>query len=289
MKIQSPDNTAAVNAVEDFTTIDIKPAKGLVPLNLYELWEFRDLAFFMLWRDIKSAYRQTAFGPLWMIVTPIVNVFISTIIFYKVAKLPSDGVPYPIFNLAGILGWTFFSSCLTAATDSLAGYKNLMSKVYFPHLIIPVIGVLKAAVDILILFAMLLGLMFYYGFMPGWQILLLPVFFSLAAFTGLGIGLWLAPWVVHFRDVNKVVEYLLRGWMYATPIVYASSLIPAKWQTLYHLNPMTNVVEGMRWLLLGAPSPSMAMVVISFVATISLTVAGAYYFRRAERSIVDIA
>jgi lipopolysaccharide transport system permease protein len=253
------------------------------------LWEYRDLALFMLWRDLRAGYRQTAFGPLWMIVTPVVSVIISTIIFSKVAKLPSDGVPYPVFNLAGMIGWNFFCGCQGSATGSLLGYKDLMAKVYFPRLILPLIGILRALVDILIMFVMLLGLMLYYGYTPGWTIVFVPVFFALAALTGLAVGLWTAPWVVHFRDVNNVIGYVLRAWLYLTPIVYGASLIPAKWQTLYRLNPMTHVVEGFRWALLGTPLPRLDLMAGCFVVLALLTVAGAYYFRKAERSIVDIA
>lgn len=267
----------------------IECTRGLSRLNLHELWEFRDLALFILWRDLRAAYRQTAFGTFWIVLAPVMTVLISTAIFSKVAKLPSDGVPYPLFNMAGTLAWGFFSSCLLGGSGSLLGYKELISKVYFPRLIIPVVGVLKALVDLLVVSLLLLGLMYYYGFGIGWNFLFVPLYLLLAALTGVGVGLWVAPWVVHFRDVHQVVFYGLRLWMYATPIVYGASLIPPQWRTLYRLNPMTNMIEGFRWALLGTPSPSSVMVAVSFVLSALLLLTGAYHFRKAERSIVDIA
>jgi len=266
----------------------IEAVRGMIPLNLHELWEFRDLAVFILWRDLSAAYRQTAFGALWMILTPIITVVISTVIFSTVAKLPSDGIPYPMFSMAGTLAWGFFSSCLLAGSGSLLGYKDLISKVYFPRLIIPVVGVLKALIDLLIVSVILFAMMYHYGYGIGWNVLFIPLFLLLAAVTGVGVGLWVAPWVVHFRDVHQVVFYGLRGWMYATPIVYGASLIPAKWQTLYHLNPMTNVVEGFRWALLGTARPPLTMVLVSCIIVVLVMISGAYHFRRADRNIVDI-
>jgi lipopolysaccharide transport system permease protein len=273
----------------DVPVTSIEATRGRIPLNLHELWEFRDLAVFILWRDVRTAYRQTAFGALWMILTPIVTVIISTVISSTVAKLPSEAVPYPLFNMAGTLAWGFFSSCLLGGSGSLLGYKDLISKVYFPRLIIPIVGVLKALLDLLIVSVILLAMMRYYGYGIGWNVLSVPLYLLLAAVSGVGVGLWLAPWVVHFRDVHQIVFYGLRVWMYATPIVYSASMIPDKWQLLYHLNPMANVVEGFRWALLGTARPPLLMVLLSFGVVMFLMISGAYHFRRADRSIVDIS
>ena len=233
----------------------IHAVKGLVPLNLHELWEYRELVGFMLWRDIKGRYKQTAFGPLWMLVTPIINMIVFTIIFSRVARLPSDGIPYPLFNYTALLPWGFFSRCLFATAGSLLTNKDLLSKVYFPRLITPLVGVVSALVDFCISFFILLGLLFYYGYSPGWKALAIPLFLLLAAITGVGVGLWCAAMVVHFRDLNTVLSYLVKVWMYATPVVYSATLVPAHWHTLYYLNPITHVVDGMRWALLGRPLP----------------------------------
>ena len=271
------------------TVTEIKAVKGLVPLNLHELWEYRELLFFLLWRDLKSRFKQTAFGPLWMIVTPLVGMVLNTIIFSKVAKLSSDGIPYPLFNYCALLLWGFFSSCLFAASGSLQGYKNLMSKVYFPRLIAPVVGVFSGLINFVISFLILVGMMFYYGYPLSWGICLVPAFLLLAALTGMAVGLWWASWVVHYYDLNNILGYVVRLWMYATPVVYATSLVPEKWRPLYRLNPMTHVIEGFRWCLLGVGDPPGITIVIPVLTVLCLLVSGACYFRKTERNIVDIA
>ncbi len=264
---------------------------GLVPLNLHELWKYRELLLFFLWRDIKGRYRQTAFGPLWMIGTPILNMVLFTILFGRVAGFADriKEVPYPLFNYSALLPWAFFSMSLATTANSLLGYKDLISKVYFPRLIAPIVGVLSGLVDFLMSFVVLLGLMAYYGYWPGWTVLYLPLFLLLAAMTGLAVGLWWASWIVHYRDMGTVLTYVLRAWMYASPIVYSSNMVPEKFQLLYHLNPMTNMIEGFRWALLGIGEPPWGMLMLSFLIVTPLLVSGAYYFRRTERNIVDIA
>lgn len=270
-------------------TTEISAPRGLVPLNLHELWEYRELAFFMLFRDIKGRYRQMALGPLWMVINPIMNVIVFSIIFGRMAKFPSDGVPYPLFSYSALLPWGFFSGSLFTAAGSLLGYKDLISKVYFPRLIIPLVGVLSSLIDFLISFVLLLGVAVYYGFWPSWQLLFIPGFLFMAAVTGLAVGLWFASWIVHFRDVNAILAYIVRAWMYITPVVYASSFVPERWRGLYRLNPMANIIEGFRWSLLGIEPPSWKMLFLTFAAVIPILIAGAYYYRRTERSIVDIA
>ena len=269
---------------------EISAPKGLVPLNLHELWGYRELAFFMLWRDIKGRYRQMAFGSLWMIINPVLNVIVFTVLFGIMAKFPSDGVPFPLFNYSALLIWTFFASILFTAAGSLAGNRDLISKVYFPRLTIPLVGVLSALVDFLISFILLLGACAYFGYYPTWRLVFTPVFLLMAASVGLAVGFWFASWIVHFRDINAVLGYIIRAWMYVTPVVYSTAFIPEKWRWILEINPLTSVIEGFRWSVLGVgPSPSVGMAALHYLVVLLCLVGGAYYFRRTERSIVDIA
>jgi lipopolysaccharide transport system permease protein len=269
--------------------VEISAPRGLVPLNLREVWEFRELVFFMFWRDLKGRYRQMAFGPLWMIVSPIFNMVVYTILFGTIAKLPADGVPYHLFNYAGLLPWTFFVSAFGVAQNSLLGYRDLISKVYFPRLIIPLVGILSSLTDLFISFLILVGLCLHAGYLPTIYYLFVPLFMAMASITGLAVGLWVASWIVHFRDIGVITSYVIRVWMYATPIVYSISLVPARWRTLYFLNPMVGIVEGFRWAVLRVGTPPGPLLWGTFALVILLLVSGAYYFRKTERSIVDIA
>ena len=269
--------------------VEIAAPRGLTPLNLHELWEYRELVYFFLWRDVKARYRQMALGPLWIVIHPVLNMVLFTLIFSVVAKLPSDGVPYPLFNFAALLPWGFFHTALFAAAGSLMTYRNLISKVYFPRLSVPLVGVLSGLVDFLIAFGILLGMTLVYGYALRWTLLVIPVYLALAGMTALAVGLWTACAVVHFHDVLDALAYLAKLWMFVTPVVYASSLVPAKWQTLYYLNPMAVVVDGFRWALLGAGRPPDLMLLLSFLLVLPFLVSGAYYFRKTERSIVDVA
>jgi len=268
---------------------EIRAVNGVVPLGLQELWAYRDLLGFFIWRDIKGRYKQTALGPLWIILQPIFNMIIFSLIFGVVAKLPSDGIPYPVFNYTAMLPWLLFANATAGAAGSLVGQKQLISKVYFPRLIAPLTAVASGLIDFLIQFVILLGMVLYYGFDPSWRMLMIPVYLILAMSTALAVGLWTAGWVAQFWDVATLLGYLTRVWMYATPVVYASSLIPAKWQTLYHLNPMTSVVEGFRWAVLGVGAAPDRMLVFSFALVLPLLISGAYVFRMSERNIVDTA
>ena len=268
---------------------EISAAKGLVPLNLRELWEYRELLLFFVWRDIKGQYKQTAFGPLWMIVTPLLAMVINTVIFSKVAKLSSDGIPYPLFNYCALLPWGFFSGGLMSAAGSLLGYKDLISKVYFPRLIVPIVGILSGLVNFVISFLILVAMMLYYGYSLTWGVCLVPLFLLLAALTSLSVGLWWASWVVQYRDLSNVLSYVLRFWMYATPVVYATSVVPEEWRALYRLNPMTPVIEGFRWCLLGVGDPPGVALLVPIVFVMCLLVSGACYFRKTEKNIVDVS
>ena len=270
-------------------TLIIQPSSGWGSLALHEFWEYRDLLYFLIWRDIKGRYRQMALGPLWIILRPLLNMVVFTVIFGTVAKLPSDEVPFPLFTYSALLPWTFFSTAATGASGSLYTYRNLITKVYFPRLIIPVVSVIAGLVDFMISFIILLGMVAFYGYNLSWTILTVPLYLLLASATALSFGLWSACWIVHYHDVNEIVAYVIRGWLFVTPVVYATSIIPEKWRILYRLNPMTNVVDGFRWALLGVGQPPDLMFLVSTLMVIVLLITGAYYFRRTERTIVDIA
>lgn len=270
-------------------TIVIEPARGLVPLRLGELWEYRDLLYLMVWRDLKARYRQMALGPLWIIVQPIMSMVIYSIIFGAVAKLPSDGVPYPVFSYVGLLPWSFFAGAVGSSSGSLLGNKELISKVYFPRLLIPLSQILSSLVDLAISLVILLGMLVYYGIRPNWGVLMIPLFLLIAAATGLGVGLWFAGIIVKYRDFGQVAGYLVRIWMYASPVVYSVSLIPSEWRTLYFLNPITGVVEGFRWALIGTGVPPDWTLAVSSLGVAILLIGGMYVFKRVERSIVDLA
>ena len=278
-----------MHAEIEFPVLTIQPTKGWGRLGLRDIWEYRDLLYFLLWRDVKGRYKQMALGPLWIVLHPILNMAIFTVIFGMVAKLPTDGAPYPVFAYTALLPWTFFSSAVMGAANSLLSHRHLITKVYFPRLIVPIVSVLSGLIDFAISFCILLGMMVWFGYMPGWQIVTLPLFLLLAAMTALAVGLWSATWIVHYHDVAEVLGYLLRGWMYATPVVYAVSMIPERWRGVYRLNPMTNVIEGFRWALLKTGTPPDRFFWLSVLLVAPLLISGAYYFRRAERTIVDIA
>ena len=278
------NKAGTVTSVTQIAAID-----GIVPLNLSELWEYRELIYFMLWRDVKGRYRQMAFGPLWMVINPLLSTILFVVMFSMVAKLPTDNVPAPLFMYSAMLIWTFFSGGLFAAANSLMTYRDLISKVYFPRLVMPLVGIGSALVDFLVSFIILIGMMLWYGFWPRVEAVWIIPYLLLATCTGLAVGLWFATWIVHFRDIANMLGFIVRFWMYACPVVYASSMVPEKWQFLYHLNPMTTVIEGFRWALLGAGENPVRWMLVSFGMTLPALVAGAYYFRRTERSIVDIA
>lgn len=266
----------------------IVPSRGWVSLRLGELWEYRELLYFLVWRDIKVRYKQTALGAAWAIIQPLFTMLVFTLFFGKLAKIPSDGVPYPAFSYAALVPWTFFAQGLTLASDSLVGSANLIRKVYFPRLVIPVGAVLAGLVDFSIAFAMLLALMFKYGIAPTRNVLWLPALLLLSLATSLGVGLWLSALNVKFRDVKYMVPFVTQFWMFATPIAYPSSLFEQPWQrTLYGLNPMAGVVEGFRWALLGTRTGPGPMVLVSAAAAVVVLVSGAYYFRRMEKTFAD--
>jgi len=266
----------------------IRPSPGWVSLNLTELWRYRELLYFLVWRDIKVRYKQTALGASWAIIQPFFTMVVFSLFFGRLAGIPSDGVPYPIFAFAALVPWTFFASGLTGSANSLVGSQNLIKKVYFPRLAIPVATVLSGAVDFALAFLVLLGMMLFYGIVPTTAVIALVPLLLLAFVTSLGVGLWFSALNVKYRDVRYVVPFLVQLWLFATPIAYPSSLLEAPWRTLYALNPMVGVVEGFRWALLGTETAPGGMILVSSATSVALLVGGAFYFRRMEKTFADI-
>lgn len=279
-----------VTKAQAFDTVTIiKPSKGWVSLRLGELWEYRELLYFLVWRDIKVRYKQTVLGAAWAIIQPFSTMVVFSLFFGRLAKVPSDGIPYPIFSYAALVPWTFFATGLSQSSNSLVGSQNLIKKVYFPRLTIPISSVLSGVVDFVLAFVVLVGMMVYYGFYPTLNTVWLPAFLLLALATSLGVGLWLAALNVQYRDVRYVVPFLTQFWMFASPIAYPSSLIAQPWlRTLYGVNPMVGVVEGFRWALLGTDTAPGALILVSSLAATVLLVSGAFYFRRMEKTFADL-
>lgn len=266
----------------------IKASQGWVSLKLGELWEYRELLYFLIWRDVKVRYKQTALGAAWAIIQPVMTMVVFSLFFGKLAKIGSDGLPYPIFSFAALVPWTFFANGLTNASTSLVGSANLIKKVYFPRLSIPIATVLSGVVDFALAFGVLVVMMLAYGVVPGLRMLWLPLFLLLALITSLAISLWLSALNVEYRDVRFVVPFITQFWMFATPIAYPSSLLPEPWRTVYGLNPMVGVVEGFRWALLGTNTGPGPMIAASSFAAMVLLVSGAFYFRRMEKTFADV-
>jgi len=271
----------------DVPVIRIEPSRGWVSLKLRALWEYRELLYFLAWRDIKVRYKQTALGAAWAIIQPLTTMVIFTIIFGKLAKIPSDGIPYPIFSFCALLPWNYFAGAFGRSSGSLVGSAHLISKVYFPRLVIPISSLISGLLDFAIAFVVLIGLMFWYSIMPTVAILWLPAFLLMAVATALGVGLWLGALNVQYRDVQYLVPFLSQAWMYATPVVYPSSMIPERWRVFYGLNPMAGVVEGFRWALLDTNPPG-PMLAVSVLVTVVLLISGVYYFRRMEKTFADV-
>ncbi len=267
----------------------IKPLRGWVSLGLGEVWRYRELLFFFIWRDIKVRYKQTLLGAAWAILQPVFTMIVFSVFFGRLAKIPSDGIPYPIFSYAGLLPWTFFATGLTNGANSVVRDANLVKRVYFPRLITPISAVVGGLPDFFLAFLVLIGMMVYYGLFPtAASLLLLPLCLLLALMTSMGVGLWLSALNAEYRDVRYVVPFLTQFWMYATPVVYPSSLLDEPWRTLYGLNPMVSGVEGFRWSLLGQGQTVPLMFVLSAVASLALLVSGAFFFRRMERRFADV-
>lgn len=268
--------------------IRIRPSRGWVGLKLDELWLYRELLYFLTWREVKIRYKQTALGAAWALLQPLSSMVVFSLFFGRLAKMPSDGVPYPLFALTGMVPWMFFANGLSQSSNSLVANQSLITKVYFPRLAIPISAILSGVVDFLIAFALLLVAVIGYGRGFGWNVLWLPCFLVLALAVSLAVGLWLAALNVEYRDVRYVVPFMIQIWMFSTPIAYPSSLLGEPWRTVFGLNPMVGVVEGFRWALLGTGRAPGAMFAVSAAATGLLLVSGAYYFRRMEKTFADI-
>jgi len=268
--------------------IRIEHSRGWVSLRLRDLWEYRELLYFLVWRDVKVRYKQTVMGLAWVIIQPLLTMMIFTVIFSRFAKIPSDGLPYPVFVYTALLPWTYFASAMGRCGNSLLGDAQLIEKVYFPRLIIPVSSIVSPLVDFLFSFLVLLGMLFWYGFTPTWGVLALPLFLFLAVLTTLSVGLWLAPLNVRYRDVVHVIPFLLQIWMYLSPVIYPVSAVPERWRLLYSLNPMVGVIEGFRWALLGKENTVLSVVSVSALAVMVLLWSGLIFFKRMERTFADV-
>jgi len=261
---------------------------GWVAIDFAELWRYRELLVFQAVRDIRVRYKQTVLGVAWAILQPVVTMVVFSLFFGKLAKLPSDGIPYPVFTFCALLPWKLFTYALTYSSNSLVDNANAVTKVYFPRLILPFSAVISGLIDFAIAFVVLAGIMFYYGVRPGWPVIVLPLFIILALAVAMSIGVWLSALNVKYRDIRYTIPFLSQFWLFATPVAYSSSLVPEKWQTVYGINPMVSVVDGFRWALLGRSAPSIPMLIVSIIATVVLLACGLFYFRRMEKSFADI-
>jgi len=270
----------------------LRPTRGWSALNLRELWVYRELIYFLTWRDLKVRYKQTALGVTWIVLQPVVEMVVFSLLFGGLLGVPSGEVPYPIFAFAALLPWNYFQGALTRSATTLVGSANLISKVYFPRLVIPISGVLSGLVDFLVASVVMVVLMIIYQIAPTPAVVLLPFFLLLAVLTALGFGMWLSALNVRFRDINHLVPFIVRVWMYVTPVIYGSSIIPERFRWLMGLNPMSGVVEGFRWALLGNQladaAPPGPLFAVSILITLAVLVSGAVFFRSTERTFADI-
>jgi lipopolysaccharide transport system permease protein len=267
---------------------EIVPSRGWVSLRLRELWEYRELLYFLTWRDIKVRYKQTVLGAAWAILQPFLNMVVFSLFIGGLAKMPSDDIPYPIFNFTGLVPWTFFAYGLAQSSNSLVGNAQLIKKVFFPRLVVPIASVLSGLVDFALAFLVLLAMMVVYGYWPTANIIWLPLLLLLTFVTALGVGLWLSALNVEYRDIRYVIPFLTQFWMFISPVVYPSSLLDEPWRTIYAVNPMVGVLEGFRWALLGKGTAPGPMIGLSVVVSIVLLVTGGFYFRRMERNFADV-
>lgn len=270
------------------TTIYIKPSKGLAALNLRDLWVYRELVYFMVWRDVKVKYKQTLLGMAWAVIQPVMTMLVFTFLFGKVAKLPTDGIPYPVFSFTALLPWGLFTTALNQGSRSLVAHNNMVTKIYFPRLILPLASVLSGVVDFAIAFVILIGLMIYYQVTPAWHLLwTLPLLLIMTVVTALGVALWLSAINVKYRDVNQALPFLTQFWLFATPVAYSASVISAKWQLVYSLNPMAGVVNGFRWALLGSGNGPDLSFWVSALISVVILISGLFYFRSMEKTFAD--
>jgi lipopolysaccharide transport system permease protein len=263
------------------------PAEGWPSLELRELWAYRELLYFFVWRDVAVRYKQTVLGAAWAIIQPFFTMVVFTLFFGLLAKVPSDGLPYPIFYYSALLPWLYFAGALQEVTSAMIANRALITRVYFPRLILPLASVSSPLVDFAVGFLLLIGMMLFYGMAPGPAVLLVPMFLLLAVVTAFAFGLWFAALNGLYRDVRYVLPFLIQLWMFASPVAYPSSLVPEPWRWVYGLNPMVGVIEGFRWALLGQGHPPL-LLSVSILSVLLVSVSGLFYFRRAEGAIVDL-
>lgn len=266
----------------------IQPPGSWVGLRMADVWAYRELLYFLTWREVKVRYKQTALGAAWALIQPLATMVVFSIFFGRLAKVPSDGLPYPLFAFTALVPWMFFSNALSQASSSLVDNTNLLTKVYFPRLTIPISAILSGTVDFVLAFLLLLGMLRYYHVTPSLTILWIPLFFLLAVMTALGAGLWFSALNVQYRDVRYVIPFLTQLWMFATPIAYPSSLLHEPWRTMFGINPMTGVIEGFRWALLGTHTRPTGLLLASVLTTVVMLMGGAFYFRKMESTFADI-
>jgi homopolymeric O-antigen transport system permease protein len=282
-------NTALSHAAElQLRTLRIAPSHGLLNLRLREVWEYRELLYFFVWRDIKVRYKQTAVGAAWAVLQPFMTMVVFSLFFGRLAKIPANGLPYPVFYYCALLPWIYFAGALQSATNVVVEQQRVITKIYFPRVVLPISAVLGGLIDFVISFGVLLALMAYYGIAPTAAALWLPVFLLLAILTALGMGLWLSALNAFYRDVRYVVPFLVQFWMFASPVAYPSSLVPERWQWLYGLNPMAGVIEGFRWALTGQGLPPGPMMAASATGVVVVLASGLIYYRAMEGSIADV-
>lgn len=279
---------AGAQPVTDIPFIRIEPSSRWALLNLGELWEYRGLLYFLTWRDVKIRYKQTVIGVAWAVIQPLMTIVVFTVIFGKIAKVPSDGLPYPIFAFTALLPWTYFSQAISRSSASLVGSAGMIKKVYFPRLIIPISAAITPLVDFALSFLVLLGMMAWYRITPTWGILMLPLLMIFALTTALAVGLFTSAINVRYRDVGYAVPHLMQFWMFISPIFYPVSVIPIQWRSLYSLNPMVGIIEAFRWALLGKSSPDLYFVLLSAVVVLMILFGGVVYFKRVERFFADV-
>jgi lipopolysaccharide transport system permease protein len=275
-----------VTAIATPTTV-IEPRQRLLRFELGAVWDYRELLYFLVWRDVKLRYAQTAMGAAWAVVQPVLTMVIFTIIFSYWTHIPSDGIPYPLFSFAALLPWTYFARATERSANSLVNNAQLVSKVYFPRVIVPISAVGAPLLDFAVAFTFLIGMMIWYGVAPTWGILVLPAFLLMAVLTALAVSLFLSALNVRYRDVMYVIPFMTQIWMFASPVVYPVSVVPERWRGIYSLNPMAGVIEGFRWALLGAATPDFRVIAVSGLAIVVALAGGLLYFNRLERSFAD--
>lgn len=276
------------NPVADTPVIRIRPASDRLANGLKELWQYRELLYFLIWRDVKVRYKQTAIGAAWAIIQPLLTMIIFTLVFGKFANMPSDGLPYPIFTFAALLPWTYFSKALSQSVSSVVADANLITKVYFPRLLLPLAAVVGGLIDFAIAFVFLLGMMAWYGLAPHSGILLLPFFVLLTMLTALSVSVWLSVINVRYRDVGQAIPFLVQIWLFASPVAYPASVVPENWRFLYNLNPLAGIIEGFRWALLGSQNPPTVSLLSTAAFVLALLYGGIVFFKRMEKTFADV-